>query len=137
MAIPQRLSFVTLGAHDVANLRRYYRAIGWIENQGASDSFASFDCGSVKLALYPIDLLRREAAPDTELPRAGAWNGVALSVNFADRAQVEQAYSAAVACGAAEVEAPTEHDWGGCSGYIADPEGNRWELACVPGLDNL
>jgi len=24
--------------------------------------------------------------------------------------------------------------WGGRSGYIADPEGNRWEIAWAPGL---
>ena len=24
--------------------------------------------------------------------------------------------------------------WGGRSGYVADPEGNRWEIAWAPGL---
>ncbi len=28
---------------------------------------------------------------------------------------------------------PTTREWGGRSGYIADPEGNRWEIAWAPG----
>ena len=28
---------------------------------------------------------------------------------------------------------PVDRDWGGRSAYIADPEGNRWEIAWAPG----
>jgi hypothetical protein len=44
MGIPQQLTFVTLGARDLSSLRRFYRAIGWAESDGATDSFAAFDC---------------------------------------------------------------------------------------------
>ena len=27
---------------------------------------------------------------------------------------------------------PVERSWGGYSGYFADPEGHRWELAWAP-----
>jgi predicted lactoylglutathione lyase len=133
MAIPQRLTFVTLGARDLPALRRFYRALGWAENEGATVSFASFDCGSVTLALYPIELLRDEAAPGEALPPAGSWNGVTLAVNLVDRAAVDDTYADAIALGATPVAAPTAREWGGYSGYIADPEGNRWELAWAPG----
>jgi hypothetical protein len=36
---------------------------------------------------------------------------------------------ASVAAGATPVAAPVARDWGGRSAYIADPEGNRWEIA--------
>ena len=36
MGIPQRLTFVTLGAWSVTTLSRFYREIGWTENDGAS-----------------------------------------------------------------------------------------------------
>lgn len=137
MGVPQRLTFVTIGARNVSALRDFYRGIGWTENDGASDSFASFDCGSVKLALYPVGLLRDEAAADAEVPEPGTWSGITLAVNFSDRAQVQEAYSDAVASGAAAVAAPVDREWGGYSGYIADPEGNRWELAWAPGFDNF
>lgn len=137
MGVPQRLTFVTLGARSVTKLRHFYRDIGWTENDGVSDTFASFDCGSVKLALYPVDLLHAEAAGDAEMPKPGTWNGIALAVNFADRAQVRAAWATAVEAGATPVAEPIDREWGGYSGYIADPEGNRWELAWAPGFDSF
>ena len=35
--------------------------------------------------------------------------------------------------GASQVGAATQRDWGGYSGYFADPDGFRWEVACNPG----
>jgi uncharacterized glyoxalase superfamily protein PhnB len=42
-----------------------------------------------------------------------------------------------VAAGATPVAEPVDREWGGRSAYIADPEGNRWEIAWAPsaGLD--
>jgi hypothetical protein len=38
-----------------------------------------------------------------------------------------------VAAGATVLKEPTDADWGGRSAYVADPEGNLWEIAWVPG----
>ena len=89
----------------------------------------------MRLALLPVGQLRDAAAADAEIPAAGAWRGVTLAVDVATRAEVDDAFAAAVAAGAREVVAPVARDWGGCSGYVADPEGTRWELAWLPGLD--
>jgi len=43
--------------------------------------------------------------------------------------QVDTVFLAAVAAGATPVAEPVNGDWGGRSAYIADPEGNRWEIA--------
>ena len=135
MTVPQRLTFVTLGARDLPGLRRFYRDIGWTENDGASDTFTSFDCGSVKLALYPLHLLHEEAAPTAAIAEPGTWTGITLAVSLTDAAQVDQAYSDALAAGALAIAEPTDRAWGGYSGYIADPEGNRWELAWAPDFE--
>jgi uncharacterized glyoxalase superfamily protein PhnB len=37
-----------------------------------------------------------------------------------------------VASGGHAAADPVERDWGGYSGYVADPEGNRWELTWAP-----
>ncbi|HEX7134182.1 MAG TPA: VOC family protein [Iamia sp.] len=132
MDIPQRITFVTLGARDLPVLRRFYRGLGWHEGEGAGDGFASFDCGGVKLALYPVEMLRDEAAPGTPLPDLAMWNGITLAVNVATRAEVDAVYARALASGAVPVAEPTEREWGGYSGYVAGPEGNRWELAWAP-----
>ena len=132
MPLPQELSLVTLGARDLPALRSFYRSLGWDEAPGSSDDYASFVMGSVKLALYPIELLRDEAAPAGLVPPAGHWSGFALAVNVADRQAVDRAFDDAVAAGAVAVATPRDREWGGYSGYVADPEGNRWELAWAP-----
>lgn len=99
--------------------------------------FASFDCGSVKLALYPLELLQQEAAPTSLAPQPGRWTGITLAVNLGDADEVNRAYADALAAGAVAVGEPTNREWGGYSGYIADPEGNRWELAWAPGFDRF
>lgn len=135
MSVPQRVNFITLGAHSVALLRDFYRAWGWSENDGASDEYASFKAGSLTVALYAIDRLRDEAAPGAAVPALGNWAGVTLAINFSDRDGVDSAIAHAVAAGAVLVEGAVDREWGGYSGYVADPEGHRWELAWAPGFD--
>jgi uncharacterized glyoxalase superfamily protein PhnB len=125
------LSFVTLGARDLRALRAFYANWGWRERPGGDDEFAAFDAGGVRLALYPIDRLGAEAAPGERIP-AMAWNGVTLAINVASAEEVDRAHDHALACGAAMIGAPTAREWGGYTGYVADPEGNRWEIAWAP-----
>lgn len=126
------MTVVTLGARSVPALRAFYRAVGWRENEGSDDTFTSFTMGSVRLALYPIELLRDEAAAGAAVVESGSWNGVTLGVNVATRDEVDVAIATAVGAGAAAVGSPVERDWGGYTGYFADPEGHRWEIAWAP-----
>ena len=130
-----RISFVTLGARNLAALRRFYVAWGWSELPDSTDDWAGFDAGGTRLALYPRDFLKQEAAPGAQVPAEG-WNGITLAINVKDRGQVEVAYQAALAAGATPVAQPQRRGWGGHSGYVADPEGNRWEIAWAPNLDS-
>ena len=132
MTVPQRLTVVTVGAHSVPLLRAFYRAIGWRENDGSDDTYTSFTLGSARLALYPMERLHDEAAPGKDLVAPGAWNGVTFTVNVGTREEVDDAVSAAVNAGATAVASPVARDWGGYSGYFADPEGHRWEIAWAP-----
>lgn len=132
--IPARLSLVTLGVLDLPHLRSFYEAIGWTPRPGSSDEFASFLLGGVLLALYPRHLLQAEAAADFAAPARGAWSGVTLALNVEEREQVDRAFFDAVEAGARVVAEPTDREWGGRSGYIADPEDNRWEIAWARGL---
>ena len=95
-AVPQRLSFGTLGTRNIRRARSFYSAWGWVERDGSTDDFASFDVGSVRLALDPLDQLGR----------------------------VAEAHEVAVA--------DHEERWGGYSAYIADPGGQRREIAWAP-----
>ncbi|MCX5064521.1 VOC family protein [Micromonospora lupini] len=127
-AIPSRLSVVTLGVRDVGLLRSFYRTLGWPELPTSDDEWSAFLLGGVLLALFPLPELAAEAAPGVPEP-TGGWSGVTLACNVDSRAEVDTAFAAAVAAGATVVAEPTDRPWGGRSGYIADPEGNRWEIA--------
>lgn len=133
MTIPQQISFISLGARDVRMLRRFYTRWGWQEHDSGSDKYAQFQAGSVRLALYPFDLLRDEAAPDAEPLGEASWKGFTLAINVPSREAVDEAYRVATQAGATVVVPPVDRFWGGYSGYIADPEGNRWEIAWAPG----
>lgn len=130
--IPARLSVVTIGARDVSVLRRFYLALGWAELPFSDDGYAAFILGGAMLALYPLDKLAEEAAPDEPVPRG--WSGLTMACNVDTREAVDAAFAAAVRAGAAAVGEPTDRFWGGRSAYIADPEGHRWEIAWAAGV---
>ncbi len=92
-----KLSFVTLGADDVATLRH-----------------------------WPLTNLAHEA--HATWPGRG---GFSLAINLSSRDDVASALEEARAAGA-QVWPPEDRDWGGFTGYFADPEGNRWEIAWAP-----
>jgi catechol 2,3-dioxygenase-like lactoylglutathione lyase family enzyme len=129
--LPSRLSVVTLGVRDLPELRQFYSDLGWQQVPGSGDGWAGFLLGGVLLALYPLEGLAAEAAPD--LPRPTGFSGVTLACNVDGEEQVDAAFAAAVAAGATPVAEPVTRDWGGRSAYVADPEGNRWEIAWAPG----
>ncbi|MEU9100039.1 VOC family protein [Streptomyces sp. NPDC048361] len=129
--LPSRLSAVTLGVLDMSELRRFYCGLGWEELPSSDDNWAGFLLGGVLLALYPVDELAAEAA-DGAPSRAG-WSGITLICNVDHREQVDSAFASAVAADATAVGEPADRSWGGRSAYIADPEGNRWEIAWAPG----
>jgi catechol 2,3-dioxygenase-like lactoylglutathione lyase family enzyme len=132
-AVPPRLTVVTLGARDIAKLRAFYEGLGFPKTVEAPDGFCAFLLNGVVLGLYPLASLTAEAAPG--LQANGEWSGVTLAMNVATRDEVDRAFAAVVTAGATVVAGPVDRDWGGRTGYFADPEGNRWEIAWAPGLE--
>jgi hypothetical protein len=108
--------------------------MGWTSRPGSNDDFTAFELGGVILALYPRELLQAEAAPDLAAPNDNAWSGITLALNVETRDQVDEVYRAAVGAGARPVTPAQDRDWGGRSGYVSDPEDNRWEIAWAPGF---
>ena len=133
-AIPPRLNVVTLGAHDIAALRGFYRALGWTTTSKAED-FAAFPLGGAVLCLYDIRSLAAEAGgaePPAPAPADAGFKGFSLSVNVEEREQVDTCLAAAREAGATVLAEPVDREWGGASAYFADPEGNTWEIAWLP-----
>jgi uncharacterized protein len=129
-AIPPRLSVVTLGARDVAALRAFYERLGWRSDTPPGD-FAAFPLGGAVFTLYDASTLAEEAGGQTA-PPPGAFRGVTLAINVDEKDDVDMVIRRAVEAGATVLAEPVTRDWGGRSGYFADPEGNAWEVAWLP-----
>jgi catechol 2,3-dioxygenase-like lactoylglutathione lyase family enzyme len=132
MAVPARLTVITLGCRDLARQRRFYADLGFREGSNSTDDWAVFRLTGVYLCLYPIESLGAEAAPGEPPPDPG-WNGVTLAINVSERDEVDTVYAAAVEAGATPVDPPTDRPYGPRACYVADPEGNRWEIVWAQG----
>ena len=66
-------------------------------------------------------------------PEGDSFRGVTLAVNVESEDMVAAALETAREVGGQVLVEPVRRDWGGLSGYFADPEGNVWEVAWMPG----
>ena len=132
MAIPARVSLVTLGVADVARSTAFYEALGWQPSPASVPGDVTFfrSAGAI-LAIWGAGDLAEDALADG-VPGAG-FRGVALAINLGSEAEVDAAFETAAAAGAVIVKPPVRTEWGGYSGYFADPDGHAWEVAYNPG----
>jgi len=127
-----RLNIVTLGVRDLNKAIRFYRdGLGWPLSSMSAGDFAIFKLSTgTALALYPRELL----AKDANVLDQGGFGGITLAQNVATREEVDLALSQAVKSGGTITKSARKADWGGYSGYFADPDGHPWEVACNPFL---
>jgi len=83
------------------------------------------------LALFPRHLL----AEDAHVEDAGGFGGITLAQNVLSKEEVDSVLSQAVEAGGALLKAARDTEWGGYSGYFADPDGHPWEVAWAPQLE--
>ncbi len=122
-----RLNIITLGVRDLAKAVAFYRdGLGWPQSSASVGDFAIFKLSTgTALALYPRHLL----AADAKLKDGG---GFTLAQNVADKKTVDLVLSQAVKAGGVLLKPEREAEWGGYSGYFADPDGHPWEVAWNP-----
>ena len=60
------------------------------------------------------------------------WGGVTLAHNVRSPEEVDRLMAEIAAGGGRIVKKPKKADWGGYSGYFADPDGFLWEVAWNP-----
>lgn len=130
MSVEPRLSLVTLGVADLARSRAFYEAgLGWPASAASQGDVAFFALGGVALALFPRAALAADAGVGAQ---GSGFRGVTLAHNVRDKAEVEAVMSAALAAGARLVKPAQAAEWGGVSGYFADPDGHLWEVCWNP-----
>jgi len=133
MTVPARLSIVTLGVADLARSIAFYDALGWARMPGGDPGVIEwFGTNGSVIGLFPHDELAKDAGVPAE-PSAG-FRGVTFAMNFASADEVDAAFAGALKAGATSVKVPAATEWGGHSGYFADPDGHLWEVAWGPGI---
>jgi catechol 2,3-dioxygenase-like lactoylglutathione lyase family enzyme len=133
MTLPARLSIVTLGVADLDRSIAFYAALGWERKSASMDgSISWFSTADSTIGLFPWDELAHDANLPPE-PRA-PFGGITLAINVESPEAVAAGLDAAVAAGGKILKPATVADWGGTSGYFADPDGHPWEVAHNPGF---
>ena len=127
-----RLSFVTLAVPDLAAVRAFYvDGLGWpVATEAAGEVVMIQVADKVVLSLW--DRGHFEA----EVGAAQTGPGVApltLAHNVTSPEEVDAVLAVAREAGARRVVEGQQRDWGGYTGYFADPAGFLWEVAYNPG----
>src|ERR1700761_8126917 len=130
-----RFTVVTLGVIDMHRSVGFYEALGFARKfRATGEVVAFFDTGATVIGLFPWDQL----AQDVTLPehrRPGTFRGVTLAWNCGSAEEVDDVLDFTVSKGA-ELLKPAHHtDYGGYSGYFADPDGHPWEVVTAPNIE--
>lgn len=129
MAVPPRLSIVTLGVADVAQATTFYESLGWERSAASQPTITFFALQGSVLGLYEWSAL----ADDAKIPDEGSgFRGVACALNCESEEEVDAVWAEWVAAGGSGVREPHKAFWGGYSSYVADPDGHLWEIAYNP-----
>ena len=93
-----------------------------------------FELGKTWLALWA----RESLAADAGLaPQGSGFRGFTLAHNVRSAAEVDALLTRVASCGGTVTRPGQPTDWGGYSGYFADPDGFVWEIAHNPGFPHV
>jgi catechol 2,3-dioxygenase-like lactoylglutathione lyase family enzyme len=131
--VAPNLAIVTLGVRDLSRSIAFYSALGWERRGEPTQGIVWFRTSGSWVGLFGYADLAADAELEAseQLP---AYRGTTLAVVLPSEAEVDAAVATMTAAGARLVKAPRRADWGGYSGYVADPDGHLWELASNPGF---
>jgi predicted lactoylglutathione lyase len=130
MAVPQRLSIVTLGVADLQRAATFYESLGW-KRAESMPAIVFFRLSGITFGLYEWHAL----ADDAKVPAdSSGFRGVTLAMNYSSTDEVDEVFAEWVAAGATPVVEPHTAFWGGYSSYVADLDGHLWEIAHAPNV---
>jgi catechol 2,3-dioxygenase-like lactoylglutathione lyase family enzyme len=127
------INVLTLGVRSVDAARRFYvHGLGWEPTLDVPGEVVFIQIGhGLLLSLYGAGDLAAEAG---DIHRGAQAAPISLGYVVADEATVTEILDHAVAAGGSLVAPAQRREWGGVSGYFADPDGYRWEIAYNPGF---
>ena len=127
----QRISFITLAVADLARTHAFYvEGLGWTPELYVPDEVLMIRAGEhLLLSLWVETGFEGEVGP---IRRGPGLAPITLAHNVRTPAEVDEILALAGSIGADPVSAGQQRDWGGYTGYFADPDGFRWEIAYNP-----
>jgi len=126
----QRISLVTLGVKDLQISKAFYaNGLGW-KPAYESEEVLFYQTGGMIFALFQRDQLAADFNADSTTFGPAA---MALAHNVRTRDEVEPILQKAISAGGKLLKPARQAEWGGYSGYFADPDGFAWEIAWNPG----
>jgi len=130
--VDQRISFLTLAVRDLEASRRFYvDGLGWTPDLEVEGDVVMIMVGErLVLSLWDREHFQTEVGVIAD---RGGVPPFTIAHNVATEAEVDEVLDTARAAGADPVHHPVRRDWGGYTGYFADPDGYRWEIATNPG----
>ena len=133
--VPANFAIVTLGVADLERSVRFYRDLGWEQHGDLAQGITWFETSGCWLGLFGYDALADDATveptPEQDLP---TYRGITLALNLADEDAVDLAFARVHEIGGRIVKPAHRTEWGGYSGYFADPDGHLWEICYHPGF---
>jgi catechol 2,3-dioxygenase-like lactoylglutathione lyase family enzyme len=129
-----RISFVTLGVTDLERAVRFYRDVLKLPQKETPPEVAFFEMGQTWLALWSRELLAEDAGVSAE---GGGFRGFSLAHNVRSPEEVDALLTEVEAGGGCILKPGHPADWGGYTGYFADPEGFLWEVAWNPDFPHV
>ena len=126
-----RVSFITLAVADLDATRAFYvDGLGWAPEVYVPGEVLMIRVGEhLVLSLWSEEGFQAEVGP---IRRGRGIVPVTLAHNVATEDEVDQVLALARSLGA-EASHGVRREWGGYTGYFADPDGFRWEIAHNPG----
>jgi len=128
----QRLTIVTLGVKDLkTSIDFYENKFGWKRSEMSNDDIAFYQLNGIYLSLYSKDELAKDATVDSV---GNGFKGFTIAYNARSEKEVDDLIESLREKGVKIVKEPHKAFWGGYSSYIADPDGNLWEIGYNPYL---
>ena len=130
----QKLTFITLGVNDLITSCDFYEnKFGWNRSELSSENIVFYQLNGIHISLYSRNDLAKDATVDSS---GNGFKGFTLSYNTRSEKEVDDLINTLRNKGVQIIKEPQKVFWGGYSSYIADPDGNLWEIAYNPFLKN-
>ena len=124
---PPLANVFTVGVRDLSAQRDFYRRLGWPQIVN-DDDFAAFELRGAVLALFPVDKLAADGRAEPEPGRGGVRFTIGIMVDSAE--EVDRLADRFHDSGGRISKQPVNAEFfEGRSTYVADPEGNYFEIA--------